>query len=119
MESAASKRVVVPGLVAPEGAAPERTLYFLFCEGRLLLRDGEEPDAVDAVPRGAPPAGLALGEVHFVATVDGAACVAANAAEGTTDPPAGYAWRGLRSLLGRWDEAMLAVAGRASQLAWW
>lgn len=36
-----------------------------------------------------------------------------------TDPLEGYAFRGLRSLFGRMDEGMLAVAGRAFQIVDW
>lgn len=39
--------------------------------------------------------------------------------EGDPAPPEGYAWRGLRSLFGALDEDLLAVAGRASQIAEW
>src|SRR5262249_45587977 len=34
-------------------------------------------------------------------------------------PPAGHAFKGLRSLFGRLDETLLAVAGRAFQIADW
>jgi NAD+ diphosphatase len=90
-------------------------LTFLFHGGRLLVREHDLalPDAaalagLDLDPQRLQPLGQ-FGERYCQAGwVD------------TDTLPAGYAWRGLRSLFfGEMDEPMMALAGRAAQVAEW
>jgi len=90
-------------------------LSFLFHAGRLLVRESDLalPDmtlvkrmAID--PQRLQPVGL----------LDGRYCQAGWLDDEAQAPP-GYGWRGLRSLFGEVDEALLGVAGRAAQIAEW
>jgi NAD+ diphosphatase len=100
-------------LVKPQAAAD--ALSFLFHNGRLLVREADL-----ALPDAAVVQDLAhvLQRLEPVGLLDGRYCQA-----GWLDDealaPAGYAWRGLRSLFGELDEALLGVAGRAAQIAEW
>jgi NAD+ diphosphatase len=100
-------------LLAPQSAA--RSLTFVFRGSELLIRTADlglpdeatfAPLDIDAVKR--VPVGL-LGGVY---------CAAA-----WVDPevaaPEGHAFSGLRRLFGAMDESLLAVAGRAFQVAEW
>jgi NAD+ diphosphatase len=90
-------------------------LSFIFHAGRLLVREADLalPDAgavtgLHLDPARLQPVGL-LGERYCqTGWVDD---------EGAA--PAGYAWRGLRSLFGELDETLLGVAMRAVQVAEW
>jgi NAD+ diphosphatase len=88
---------------------------FAFRGNEILIR---EPDL--ALPdEGAVRAlGVDASRLLPVGLYDGAYCQAAWLPK---DAPAldGYTYRGLRSLFGRMDEATLAVAGRAFQIADW
>ena len=90
-------------------------LSFLFHAGRLLVRESDLalPDAalaaaLDGDARRLQPVGLLDGRYCQAGWVDDEAFA-----------PAGYAWRGLRSLFGELDETLLGVAGRAAQIAEW
>ncbi len=100
-------------LLAPVDAAEVRT--FAFRGHELLVRDEglALPDAqvLDTLA-------LDAAQVLPVGLLDGAYCRAAWVAREAA-APTGFAFRGLRSLFGRWDEPLLAVAGRAFQVADW
>ena len=109
-------------IVTPSGFMPlvdavehDAPITFAFRGNELLVRDadGGLPDApaLDGVP-------IAEDAVHPVGLWDGRYCRAAWLARDAI-APAGHAFRGLRSLFGRLDEPMLAVAGRAFQIADW
>jgi NAD+ diphosphatase len=100
-------------LMAPQAHADPLT--FLFHGGRLLVREHDcaLPDAAALAALGVDPANIQpvglLGERY---------CQAGWLEDETV--PAGYAWRGLRSLFFEtFDEAMMGVAGRAAQIAEW
>lgn len=97
----------------PAQAANART--FAFRGNELLLAEPAMQVPVSSIRRS-----LAIDEAHVlpVGLYEGAYCEAAWVAK-DTQPPAGFAFRGLRSLFGRMDEALLAVAGRAFQIADW
>ena len=83
-----------------------RTYVFRF-DGRLLVSASRElPEAPH--PSLAPLDEIALGAgtTHRVVVVDDA-----------TEAPEGHEWKSLRSFLGRWDDAEIALGGRAAQLA--
>lgn len=90
-------------------------LSFLFHGGRLLVR---EPDL--ALPDAALVERLGVSHDHLqpLGLLDGRYCRSGWFDAEPALPP-GYAWRGLRSLFGALDEPLLAVAGRAAQIAEW
>jgi NAD+ diphosphatase len=99
-------------LISPQ-EHPE-PLNFLFHQGRLLLREHDLSLPGAAVlrdlgldPRRLQPVGLFGGRYAQAGWSD------------TEAAPAGYTWRGLRSLFGEMDEQLLGLAGRASQVAEW
>ena len=100
-------------LLAPVASAEIRTFAFrgnemLLRESDLALPDAAALEALGADPDRLLPVGL-YGETYCRATW----------LPGDTASPAGFAFRGLRALFGRMDEATLAVAGRAFQIADW
>ena len=102
----------VPLAVAPETASA-RTFAFrgneiLVREPELTLPDGSAPRAL----------GVEASRLLPVGVYEGTYCQATWLAEDAA-PIEGFAFRGLRSLFGRVDEGMLAVAGRAFQIADW
>ena len=91
----------------------DNPLNFIFHAGRLLLReDGTLPHGADGLtavdPARLQPVGLLAGRY----------CQTAWADSEDAAPP-GYVFTGLRSLLWTMDEALVAVAGRAAQIAEW
>jgi NAD+ diphosphatase len=89
-------------------------LTFLFHQGRLLVREHDLalPGAaqlarLDLDPLRLQPVGLLAGRYARAGWVE------------DERAPDGHAWRGLRSLFGEFDEAMLGLAGRAYQIAEW
>lgn len=102
-----------PLIHPPAEAANART--FAFRGSELLLTD----PAME-VPVASIRESLAVEASRLlpVGLYDGAYCEAVWL-ERDAEPPAGHAFRGLRSLFGRMDEALLAVAGRAFQIADW
>jgi NAD+ diphosphatase len=108
--------IVTPSDFAPRLAAleHERPHTFAFRGNQVLLRESDlaapEASALDGIvdPTRVLPVGT-RGNSYFRTTW---------VAE-TTPPIAGFAFMGLRSLFGRMDEAMLAIAGRAFQIADW
>ncbi len=88
---------------------------FVFRGGELLLRE-----AGLALPDPAVVKSLAIGpERVFPVGVYGKEYCAAAWVARDAKPPEGYVFKGLRSLFGRVDEATLAIAGRAFQIADW
>ena len=100
-----------PLAVAP-GVAPAVTFAFRGTE--LLVREPEidlaDPPSVAAIadPARIEPVGLWSGRYYRTTWVDAG-----------VSPPPGHAFKGLRSLFGRLDDPMMAIAGRAFQLADW
>ena len=109
-------------IVTPAGFTPLATPLdhpqprsFVFRGGELLVResDGAAPDTDVAAQLAIAPT-----DIYPVGTLDGQYFRAAWVAR-ETPAPAGLAWKGLRSLFGRMDDASIAVAGRAFQIADW
>jgi NAD+ diphosphatase len=93
----------------------EAPLTFAFRGNELLVREADAAVADrDAL------GGLAIdaANVHPVGLWNGSYCRAAWVPKDAA-APAGHAFKGLRSLFSRLDEPMLAVAGRAFQIADW
>jgi NAD+ diphosphatase len=100
-------------LVAPVAHDHPRT--FAFRGGEILLRESDLtlPDAAALKQLDLPPE-----NVFAVGLMDKEYCCAAWVPKDAA-APAGYMFKGLRSLFGRLDEVTLAVAGRAFQIADW
>jgi NAD+ diphosphatase len=97
--------------LAPE-PLPPRGLWFVMRETRMLVA---EPD--NALPHHIDLVGPTLRQ-QYLGTLAGAHCFSAEVAA-DTDAPAGWRWSDLRSLFGRLDDAVYALAGRAVQLIDW
>jgi NAD+ diphosphatase len=102
----------LPLMAARESADP---LSFVFHAGRLLVREADL-----ALPDGAALRSLGLDPQRMqpVGLLDDR-YAHAGWVEDEAQAPAGYGWRGLRSLFGELDEALVGVAGRAFQIAEW
>ena len=109
--------IVTPASFTPLASpvAHDRPMTFAFRGYDLLVResDGALPDAaalkaLDVAPANVLPVGLLRKEYCCTAWVPK-----------ESQPPAGYVFKGLRTLWGRLDEETLAVAGRALQIADW
>jgi len=109
-------------IVTPSGFMPlvdpvehDSPVTFAFRGNELLVR---EPDA--ALPDSATLAAVRIGveSMQPVGLWEGRYCRAVWLPREAA-PPDGHAFKGLRSLFGRLDEPMLAVAGRAFQVAEW
>lgn len=100
-------------LLAPVQSAETRT--FAFRGNEMLLRESDLalPDAAAIEALGTDPANL------FPVGMHGEAYCRATWLPRDTAPIAGFTFTGLRALFGRMDEATLAVAGRAFQIADW
>ena len=102
---------------APE-SQPEKSLWFVFRRGELLVTQGVEGTAA-LPPISHPQAlGLASQREHYLGMFGELHCFTAEIASESEDPP-GWGWIGLRSLFGAMDEDLFALAGRASQLLEW
>jgi NAD+ diphosphatase len=101
------------GLLAPVPRENPRT--FAFRGNELLLREEDLalPDAAVFDGLGVDPANV------LPVGLDGDAYYRTTWLPPEAKPLAGYAFKGLRSLFGRFDEHALAVAGRAFQIADW
>jgi NAD+ diphosphatase len=105
-----------PALQPPEHE-PERVFWLAVRRSELLLvQDGERPQ----VPLAGNLAELGLEPDcrHYLGTLDGVACFAADIPE-AGEPAAGAAFHGLRPLWSLVDEELFALAGRAVQIVEW
>ncbi|QGZ40163.1 NAD+ diphosphatase [Pseudoduganella flava] len=94
-------------LLAPQPS--DDPLTFLFHRGRLLLRSADLAlPATLAPPERVHPVGLWQGRYCQVAWTDDEAL-----------PDDAHDWHGLRALFGVKDDAFVALAGRAAQIAEW
>ena len=101
-------------LTHPPAEATARRI-FAFRGNELLLADPALAIPASAIRE---PLGIDEARVLPVGLYDGDYCETAWVAKDAQAPP-GYEFRALRSLFGRMDEALLAVAGRAFQIADW
>ncbi len=102
----------VPGLRQPDASAP--ALWFAFHEGSMLVA-GEQlglPCCVELSEIGIAPA-----RIVYLGMLNDKPAYAAELS--TSHAPRGMVWQGLRSLLGRFDEVLVGVASRASQIIEW
>jgi NAD+ diphosphatase len=101
----------VPGVAPPE-TLPERGVWFIVREARLLVRD---PD--NGLPETLTLVGASLRQ-HYLGQLAERHCFSAEVAA-DFEAPAGWRWSDLRSLYGRVDDALYALAGRAVQIIDW
>jgi NAD+ diphosphatase len=101
-------------LHAPQPGAHEH--IFVFRGGALLVREADLalPDEAACLALGVP-----LEESRAVGMLGQHYCRAAWVDPGTAEPAEGFAFRPLRSLFGALDAHLMAVAGRAFQIAEW
>jgi NAD+ diphosphatase len=103
-----------PGVALPDQLAPE-SLCLIWRDDKILVRATEPP----ALPTMADAQGAGIdGERLYLGDLEGLPCIALHADAGSTEP-AGWQWRGLRSLFLQIPEAHLALAGRAFQVVEW
>ena len=103
-----------PGLVSPPQLSAN-ALCFVWRDDKLLVHDAEPP----VLPTLAEAMQLGVeGARHYLGTNEGIDCVAIRVAAETPEP-VGWQWRGLRSLFLRLPDPLLALAGRAFQIAEW
>jgi NAD+ diphosphatase len=103
-----------PGHVLPSDLALQ-TLCFVWREDKILTRASEPP----TLPVMADVIGLGLcGTRHYLGRFQDADCIAISVAADTPEP-AGWQWRGLRTLFLQLADPLLALAGRAFQIAEW
>jgi NAD+ diphosphatase len=108
--------VTPPGfvpLVAPVEHPHRRT--FVFRGAELLVR---EPEAALAAEGVVEQLDFEPTQLHPVGMLDGLYCRAAWVPL-EAQPPAGHAFKGLRSMFGRLDDTTVAIAGRAFQIVDW
>ncbi|MFC1867791.1 NAD(+) diphosphatase [Thermodesulfobacteriota bacterium] len=96
---------------------PENALWFLFQEQKLLTKKrgnryliprSRDLQALD--PRPEP--------LHYLGSLEGRSCYAGEMAPSELPPPT-FAFKGIRSLFGHLEEALIGVAGLANQLVLW
>jgi NAD+ diphosphatase len=104
-----------PLMAPPANCPPAAALSFIFHANRLLVHEGSLALPDDAVVNGMVSEPAQLQPVGLL----GDTYCRAGWVEDEALAPAGYAWRGLRSLFGELDEALLGVAARAAQIAEW
>lgn len=105
-----------PGFSAPENT-PERALWFVFRRTDILVPVAPEPPLL---PRATHPSalGLEVAQVQYLGLLGDEHCYAAEV-HAEAAPPQGWAFQGLRSLFGQFDDTTLALAGRAVQIVDW
>lgn len=98
--------------VAPPSPLPEHGVWFIVRESRLLVAEAgmRLPVHLDVV-------GETL-RVQYLGRLGERHCFSAEVPR-EMDAPAGWRWSDLRSLYGRLDDALYALAGRAVQIVDW
>src|SRR5271154_7645128 len=103
-----------PGHVLPSDLALQ-TLCFVWRDDKILTRASEPP----TLPVMADVMGLGLGGTrHYLGRFQDTDCIAISVAADTPEA-AGWQWRGLRTLFLQLADPLLALAGRAFQIAEW
>ena len=102
--------------IQPPAAPPERSLWFVFREAKLLVAPGSSV----ALPHCNHPKdlGMMLERTQYLGVLGGQHCFSAEAAA-EAEAPQGWGWQGLRALFGALDDAQFALAGRALQIVDW
>ncbi|MFW6053161.1 MAG: NUDIX-like domain-containing protein [Desulfosalsimonas sp.] len=108
----------IPG-TKPEARLKEPCLWFVFDNGRLLIKaGGGKKGLIIPAGRELEESGITLSRKQFIGSLGNRPCYAA-AIEGDKTPPEEFALKPLRALLTRLDEGLIWAAGRANQLIYW
>ena len=112
-------RMNTPAGFEPASAAPPElaanAVCFVWRDDKILARAGEPP----ALPTFADVMRLSVdGARHYLGRLEGIDCIAIRVAADTPEP-AGWQWRGLRTLFLQVSDPLLALAGRAFQIVEW
>jgi NAD+ diphosphatase len=103
-----------PGHALPSDLAAQ-ALCFVSRDDKILIRAGEPPTLPDL----ASIVRLGIsGTRHYLGRLHDTDCIAISVATDTPEP-AGWQWRGLRTLFLQLADPLLALAGRALQIAEW
>lgn len=103
--------------VDPPREPPERSLWFVFRGGELLVAAVPAPAEI---PHCNSPKDLGMIPLRtqYLGVLGAQHCFSAEAAA-DAQPPQGWSWQGLRGLFGALDDARFALAGRAVQIVEW
>jgi len=103
--------------VHPPEEPPERSLWFVFRGGELLVAAIPAPATI---PHCNNPKDLGMMPLRtqYLGVLGAEHCFSAEAAV-EAQPPQGWSWQGLRGLFGALDDAQFALAGRAVQIVEW
>jgi NAD+ diphosphatase len=103
-----------PAFVAPAGMTAD-AVCFVWGGDRIVTRTGDPP----AFPRLVDVLQMGIGGAqHYLGLLEGAGCIAIRVAPDAA-LPAGWEWRGLRTLFLQIPDDWLALAGRAFQIVEW
>ncbi len=103
-----------PGAALPKELAVD-AICFVWRDDKMLISASEPP----ALPTLSDISRMAIdGGRHYLGRYNGIDCIAVRASADAPEP-AGWQWRGLRSLFLQISDPMLALAGRASQVIEW
>lgn len=103
--------------VHPPKEPPERSLWFVFRGGELLVAALPAPAAIPHC-NNPKELGMMLLRTQYLGVLGAEHCYSAEAAA-EAQPPQGWSWQGLRGLFGALDDAQFALAGRAVQIVEW
>src|SRR2546427_5887288 len=103
-----------PAFAAPPELATD-AVCFVWRDDKILVRSGEPP----TLPGFADLMRLSIdGARHYLGRLEGIDCIGIRVAAETPEP-AGWQWRGLRTLFLQVPDPLLALAGRAFQIVEW
>lgn len=102
----------VPAVQPPPHPAPD-ALWFVFCEAKLLVGDGDA-----RLPTAPESFGHAIKRRQYLGTL-GTREIYTCEVNAETPAPVTFRWSDLRSLFTRMDDALFALAGRALQIIEW
>src|SRR6266567_3717361 len=103
-----------PAFVLPAGSAAD-AVCFVWGGDKIVARTGDPP----ALPRLADVLQMGIGGAqHYLGQLEGVGCIAIRVAA-DAPLPAGWEWRGLRTLFLQLPDDWLALAGRAFQIVEW
>jgi NAD+ diphosphatase len=117
--SAKLRTMGTPAGFEPSAALPKDlagdALCFVWRDDKILARNSEPP----TIPTFSDVARMGIdGGHHYLGRYYGVDCIALRVAADAPEPE-GWQWRGLRSLFLQVSDALLAIAGRASQVVEW
>lgn len=103
-----------PAFVFPPGSSAD-AVCFVWGGDKIVARIGDPP----ALPRLADVLQMSIGGAqHYLGRLEGVGCIAIRVAP-DAPLPAGWEWRGLRTLFLQLPDDWLALAGRAFQIVEW